>query len=94
MKPSHNIAPPLAGPTGVTNETQPHIALLLDGRAAHRMLSIGQRKLWELTKCDAIPSKRIGRRVLYCPLELAAWIRIGCPATPGAARRVRKEVCS
>ena len=48
--------------------------LLLDAPAAARALSIGGRKLWELTNCRDIPSVRIGRRVLYDPEDLRAWI--------------------
>ena len=48
--------------------------LLLNARDAARALSISTRKLWELTNCREIPSVRIGRRVLYDPSDLRAWV--------------------
>jgi len=48
--------------------------LLLNARNAARALAISTRKLWELTNCRDIPSVRIGRRVLYDPSDLRAWI--------------------
>ena len=48
--------------------------LLLNARDAAKALSIGQRKLWELTNCGEIPCIRIGRRVLYSPADLEAFI--------------------
>jgi predicted DNA-binding transcriptional regulator AlpA len=53
--------------------------LLVDAKAAAKLLGIGQRKLWALTKGNTIPSRRIGRLVRYCPAELARWVREGCP---------------
>jgi len=66
--------------------------LLIDRRTARRSLSIGDRRLWELTNCNAIPSRRIGRSVRYEPSELRAWVAMGCPTEPGAGKRVRAEV--
>ena len=66
--------------------------LLVDSRRASVILSICQRKLWELTNCQAIPSRKIGRSVRYCVAELKAWIAAGCPTDPGSADRVRREV--
>lgn len=65
-----------------------HIPLLIDAKAACVVLSIGERKLWSLTKCRAIPSRKIDRAVRYCPDELKAWVDAGCPTTAGAAERV------
>jgi len=48
--------------------------LLINTRDAARALAISTRKLWELTNCRDIPSVRIGRRVLYDPSDLRAWI--------------------
>jgi excisionase family DNA binding protein len=62
--------------------------LLLDAPEAARRLGIGTRTLWRLTKCKAVPSLRIGRRVLYSPSALAAWIDAGAPEAPGAALRL------
>ncbi len=51
-----------------------HDSLLLNARDTAKALSIGQRKLWELTNCREIPCVRIGRRVLYDPADLRAFI--------------------
>ncbi|MEM1167388.1 MAG: hypothetical protein AAGI30_13990 [Planctomycetota bacterium] len=74
------------------NERPEQTCLLVDARAAAAMLAIGARTLWSLTKCDAVPSRRIGRAVRYCPTELRAWIGAGCPTEPGSAASVRKGV--
>lgn len=66
--------------------------LLVDSRAACALLSMGERRLWQLTNCNAIPHRKIGRSVRYSPAELEAWIAGGCPTEPGAAARVRKGV--
>tara|TARA_E500000318_G_C3555800_1_gene211029 strand:+ start:1560 stop:1832 length:273 start_codon:yes stop_codon:yes gene_type:complete len=65
--------------------------LLIDAKDAAAMLAIGARTLWTYTNCNAIPSRKIGRAVRYCPDELRAWIGAGCPTSPGSADRVRKE---
>lgn len=66
--------------------------LLIDAKAACALLSMGKRRLWELSNCRAIPSFKIGKSRRYCPDELRAWIRAGCPTTAGAGDRVRKAV--
>ena len=71
-----------AGP----NEPQP---MLIDAKAACAPLSIGERRLWSLTNCDAIPSRKIGRAVRYSPPEFQAWIDAECPTEAGSAARVR-----
>ncbi len=48
--------------------------LLLCARDAAKSLSIGTRKLWELTNCKAISCVRIGKRVLYDPADLREFI--------------------
>lgn len=63
--------------------------LLIEPSAAAQRLSISPRKLWELTKRDAIPSKRIDRSVRYSPRDLEEWIDAGCPTEPGAAKRLK-----
>jgi predicted DNA-binding transcriptional regulator AlpA len=63
--------------------------LLVNGATARRILSIGERQLWTLTNCRAIPSRRIGRSVRYVPAELAAWVAAGCPTDAGAGERIR-----
>ena len=73
-----NATPPTPGP------------MLIDGRAACAMLALGERRLWQLTNCGAIPHRRIGRSVRYSPVELARWIDAGCPTTPGAGELLRE----
>ena len=63
--------------------------LLIDAKQAAAMLSLGARRLWSLTNCRAIPSRKIGRSVRYVPAELHAWVDCGCPTEPGAADRIR-----
>lgn len=48
--------------------------LLLDARETARLLSISPRSLWTLTQRGDIAHVRAGRRVLYSPADLAAWI--------------------
>ena len=48
--------------------------LLLSAREAAAALSIGRRKLWELTNRGEIPCVRIGRAVRYDPRDLLGWI--------------------
>lgn len=66
--------------------------LLIDSKAAATRLNISPRTLWSLTRCDAIPHRRIGALLRYCPEELSVWIAMGCPTNPGSASRVRREV--
>lgn len=50
--------------------------LLLDARAAARLLSISTRTLWTMTQPRGpIPAVRIGTRVLYSAAALEAWIK-------------------
>ena len=58
----------------MTERTRSMPKLLLNARDAAAVLSIGQRKLWELTNTKAIPCVRIGRRGLYDPHDLEAFI--------------------
>ena len=67
---------------------------LIDSKSACKMLCIGSRRLWVLTNCNAIPSRKIGRSVRYSPAELNAWIAFGCPTNAGTGDRVRKEMAS
>ncbi len=68
--------------------------LLINAKAACIILCLGERRLWELSNCRAIPSFKIGKSRRYCPDELRAWIRLGCPTEAGAGDRVRKAVRS
>lgn len=75
------------------NEPEPssHEPMLIPAKEAAERLSLSVRKLWSLTQCRALPSRRIGRSVRYSPVELHAWITAGCPTEPGAADRIRTE---
>lgn len=53
--------------------------ILVDAKRAAAMLSIGTRKLWELTNCGAIDSVKIGRAVRYRVSDLESWVAAGCP---------------
>jgi len=77
-----------ASSTGGNASTAKDIPLLIDAKAAAVMLAIGSRTLWTLTKCQAIPSRQIGRSVRYCPEELRAWVVCGCPTDPGSAQKL------
>jgi len=66
--------------------------LLINSKAACAILGIGLRKLWSLTNSKAIPSRKIGVMVRYSPIELAAWIELGCPTNEDACDQVRKAV--
>lgn len=70
----------------------PPAPLLIDAKTARAMLSMGERRLWVLSNCRAIPSFKIGKSRRYCPDELAGWVRAGCPTEAGAGDRVRKAV--
>ena len=80
---SNTTAPIVAAPTA---------SLLINAKAACATLGIGLRKLWSLTNCNAIPSRKIGVMIRYSPAELAAWIELGCPTNAGAGDQVRKAV--
>ncbi len=66
--------------------------LLYNAEVTQQVLSLGERRLWELTNCNAIPSYKIGKSVRYSPVELAAWVASGCPTDAGAGDRIRKAV--
>jgi hypothetical protein len=76
-------------PAGVPN-TSGAAPLLIDAPDACKLLCMGERRLWVLSNCRAIPSFKVGRSRRYCPDELRAWIRAGCPTEGGAGDRVRK----
>ncbi len=65
--------------------------LLIDAKAACSLLCMGERRLWVLTNCKAIPSRKIGKSVRYSPSELKAWVDCGCPTEAGAGDRVRRK---
>lgn len=66
-------------------------ALLLTRKQACEHLNLGTSTLQELTLSHAIPSHKLGRRRLYDPDELRAWIRAGCPTAPNSADKIRGE---
>lgn len=49
--------------------------ILLDLPDAARALAISERALWEWTRAGKVPHVRLGRRVLYEPDALRAWVR-------------------
>jgi len=48
--------------------------LLIGIREAAQALGLSERTLWDLTKAGEIPHVRVGRRVLYDPNDLRAWV--------------------
>lgn len=48
--------------------------LLINAKQAARLLSISERKLWQMSAEFEIPCTRIGTRNLYSPEALRAWI--------------------
>lgn len=66
------------------------VPLLIDAKVARVRLSLGERRLWSLTNCGAIPSHKVGRSVRYAVAELEAWVKAGCPTQPGSGDEVRK----
>ena len=66
--------------------------MLIDAASAAVVLGIGTRTLWSLTNRSAIPSVRIGTRVLYRPAHLAAWLDAGAPNGPGAADKLLRDL--
>lgn len=82
-------------PTGAMGDQRPprdSPPLLIGARDAARLLSISERRLWDLEKTGAVPSRRIGRLVRYSPAELEAWIALGCPTEAGAADAIRTSL--
>jgi predicted DNA-binding transcriptional regulator AlpA len=61
-----------SNPTGTPEPATP--ALALRPREAALALGIGERKLWELTNCGAIPHVHIGRAVVYPVALLNEWL--------------------
>lgn len=78
------------GTADATMNTNSPAPLLINAKAACALLCVGERRLWSLTNCGAIPSFKVGKSVRYSPAELASWIASGCPTQPGAGDRIRK----
>lgn len=81
-----------ASHTGEETLTVNYRPLLIKSKEAARLLGIGERTLWSLSRRNAIPSHRIGQSVRYCPSELQAWIKLGCPLKPDSATKVRDSM--
>ena len=55
--------------------------ILLDRKAAAKLLSISSRHLISLEHTGMIPKpRRLGRRVLFDASELKEWAAAGCPS--------------
>jgi len=48
--------------------------LAVNAKQAAAMLGISPRTLWQLTNSSRIPHIRLGRRILYRPDALRAWL--------------------
>ena len=60
----------------------PPSPILIDCHGAARLLSISERKLWDLTKAGEIPSLKIGKKsVRYRVADLEAWTQKQVDAT-------------
>ena len=66
-----------------TNTPTTPAPLLIDAKAACALLCMDKRRLWVLSNRRAIPSFKIGKSRRYCPDELRAWVRAGCPTHAG-----------
>ncbi|MDP6557949.1 MAG: helix-turn-helix domain-containing protein [Pirellulaceae bacterium] len=53
-----------------TNETP----MLITREEAARLLTISERKLWELTNARQVPCVRIGRAVRFVARDLREWV--------------------
>jgi excisionase family DNA binding protein len=48
--------------------------LLVNAHVASELLGVSERTLWTLTQTGGLPYVRVGRRVMYSPDSLRAWI--------------------
>lgn len=80
----HTVASSTAKPTSAPAYPMPRngptnaprtLEALLNTHEAHQLLGISARLLWTLTNRGEIPHVRIGRRTLYDPCDLRAWIQ-------------------
>lgn len=75
------------------NPAQPLAPLMVRGiRAGCELTGLGERTVWSLINCNALPHRRVGRAVLFVPGEVQAWVAAGCPTEPGAADRLRDRL--
>ncbi|MDX1965346.1 MAG: helix-turn-helix domain-containing protein [Pirellulales bacterium] len=56
--------------------------LLVNSKTAARMLSICTKTLWQMSRDGELPCLRVGRRTLYSPAKLQAWIDAQAVANP------------
>lgn len=75
-----------------TNTPTPAPLMRRGIRAACAMTGLGERMVWQLVNCNALPHRRVGRAILFVPDEVAAWVSAGCPTDAGAGDRVREGV--
>lgn len=68
--------------------------ILVDAKFVAFACSLSPRKVWTLTKRDALPHHRIDRSVRYELGEITAWVTAGCPTAAGAAKRIRQGMRS
>ena len=51
-----------------------NLPMLISATKAAQQLGISPRHLWSLTKTGVVPCNRIGKRVMYSPALLQAWV--------------------
>lgn len=51
-----------------------HLPMLISATKAADLLGISPRHLWALTKSGEVPCNKVGRRVMYSPALLQAWV--------------------
>lgn len=73
-------------------EPRPIPPMALSVAEAAESLGVSVRSLSTLVTINALPSLRIGRRRLFRPAELEAWLAAGAPTVPGAADTVRANM--
>lgn len=66
----------MSGPAADTMDARHRLPepLLWNAKQTCAALNIGERLLWVLTNRRDIPCVRIGKRVLYDPQDIRAWI--------------------
>lgn len=74
--------------SNASNDPKPQTIVGLAPAAEY--LGVKERKFHTLVKCNAVPHHSYGRRKLFLPEELMAWVHAGCPEEPGSAEWVRK----
>lgn len=63
---------PDCGPTLIEVKASP--PFLVNAKSAARLLGISERTLWSLSDCGKLASVKIGRRRLYDPRDLTAFV--------------------